>query len=80
MEGICVFLSGLIPPMAVLWMTHQFNVVTAQKHFCLTLCVRAGIAVMQNDSSSANGFPDFPEHFWQTNASIPFPIDCSTLL
>ena len=42
-------------------MTHQINVLRAQKCSCLSRCVRARIVVVKSDSSSAVDFPDFLE-------------------
>ena len=41
--------------------------------------MRARIAVVKSDSSSAVGFLDFLEDNWQTNVYVPFRIDYSAL-
>ena len=38
-------------------MTHQIDVLSAQKFSCLSRCVRARIVVVKNDPSSAVSFP-----------------------
>ena len=55
-------------------MTHQFDVLSAQKCICLTK------HVIENDSSSAVGFANFSEDFRQTNSRLPLRIDRPTLL
>ena len=52
-------------------MTHQIDVLSAQKYSCLSRCVRARIVVVKSDPSSAVGFPDFLEDNWQTNTYVP---------
>ena len=52
-------------------MTHQIDVLSAQKGSCLSRCVRARIVVVKSDLSSAVGFPDFLEDNWQTNGCVP---------
>lgn len=51
-------------------MSHQFDVLTAQKFTCLTRCVRARIVMMENDSSLAVVFTNFFEDFRQTNGRV----------
>ena len=60
-------------------MTHQIDVLSAQKCRCLSWCVRARIVVVKSDPSSAVGFSDFLEANWQTNGCVPLRIDCSAL-
>ena len=52
-------------------MTHQIDVLSAQKCSCLSRCVRARIVVVKSDPSFAVGFPDFLEDNWQTNVCVP---------
>ena len=40
-------------------MTHQIDVLSAQKCSCLSRCVRARIVVVKSELFSAVGFPDF---------------------
>ena len=42
-------------------MTHQIDVLSAQKCSCLSRCVRARIVVVKSDPSSAVGFLNFLE-------------------
>ena len=42
-------------------MTHQIDVLSAQKCSCVSRCVRARMVVVKSDPSSAVGFPDFLE-------------------
>ena len=42
-------------------MTHQIDVLSAQKCSCLSQCVRAHIVVMKSEPSSAVDFPEFLE-------------------
>lgn len=51
-------------------MTHQIDVLSAQKCSCLNRCVRARIVVVKNDPTSADGFPDSLEDSWQTKCTI----------
>ena len=60
-------------------MTHEIDVLSAQKCSCLSRCVRARIVVVKSDPSSAVGFPDFLEDNWQTNGSVPLRTGCSAL-
>ena len=60
-------------------MTHQIDVVTAQKCSCLSRCVRARIVLGKSDPSLAVGFPDFLEDNWQTYGYVPLRMDCSAL-
>ena len=60
-------------------MTHQINVLSAQKCSCLSRCVTARIVMVKNDPSSAVGFPNFLEDNWQTSGCVPVRIDCSAL-
>ena len=48
-------------------MTHQIDVLSAQKCSCLSRCVKAHIVLVKSDPSSAFGFSDFLEDNWQTN-------------
>ena len=66
-------------------MTHQIDVLSAQKCSCLSRCVRVRIVVVKSDPSSAVGFPDFLEDNWQTITTCPvFPkkqaINCLEVL
>ena len=56
-------------------MTHQLEVLSAQKCSCLSRCVRARIVVVNSGPSAAVGFPDFLEDNWQTNGCVPLRID-----
>ena len=60
-------------------MTHQIDVLSAQKCSCLSRCGRARIVVVKSDLASAVDFPDFLEDNWQTNGCVPLRIDCSAL-
>ena len=60
-------------------MTHQIDVLSAQKCSCMSGFVRARIFVVKSDPSSAVGFPNFLEDNWQTNGSVPLKNDCSAL-
>ena len=60
-------------------MTHQIDVLNAQKFICLSRCVRARIVVVKSDPSSAVDLTDFLEDNWQTNGCVPLRIDCSAL-
>ena len=42
-------------------MTHQIDVLSAEKCSCFNRCVRARIVVVKSDTSLAVGFPDFLE-------------------
>ena len=55
---------------AIRRMTHQIDVLSAQKCSCLSRCVRARIAV---------DLPDFLEDNWQSNGFLPLRINCSAL-
>lgn len=50
--------------------THQIDVLNHSKRSCLSWCVRACIIVLKDESPSTIGFPEFSEHFWQTNAGV----------
>ena len=56
-------------------MTHQIDVLSAQKCSYLSRCATARIVV----ASSAFGFPDSLEDNWQTNGCVPLRIDYSVL-
>ena len=60
-------------------MTHQIDVLSAQKCSCLSRCVRTRIVVVKSDPSSAVGFPDFLKDNWQKNGCVALRIDCSVL-
>ena len=60
-------------------MTHQTDVLSAQKCSCLSRCVSARIVVVKSDPSLAIGFPNFLEDNWQTNGCVPLRIDYSVL-
>ena len=60
-------------------MTHQIDVLCAQKCSCLSRCVRARIVVGKSDPSLAVYFPDFLEDNWQRNGCDPLRIGCSAL-
>ena len=60
-------------------MTHQIDVLSAQKCGCLGRNVRARIVVVKSDPSSAVGLPDFLEDNWQTYCCVPLRIDCYAL-
>ena len=60
-------------------MTHQIDVLSAQKCSCLSRCVRARIVVVKSVPSLAVDFPDFLERNWQTNGYVPLRINCSAL-
>ena len=65
---------------AVRRMTDQFLVLAGQKGAGLSRCVRAHIAVMNNDSSSLVRLLNFSEDFWQTNCGVPLRIDRPTMV
>ena len=46
---------------------------------CSKMQLRARIAVVKSDPSSAVDFPDFLEDNWQTNGYVPLRIDCASL-
>ena len=60
-------------------MTHQIDVLSAQKCSSLSRCVRARIVVVKSDLSSAVGFSNILEDNWLTNDCVPLRIDCSAL-
>ena len=60
-------------------MTHQIDILNAQKCSCLSRCVKAHIAMVKSDLSSGVGFLNFLEDNWQTNGWVPLRIVCSAL-
>ena len=60
-------------------MTHQIDVLSAQKCSCLSRCMRARIVVVKSDPSTTAGFPNFLKDNWQTNGCVLLRIDCSAL-
>ena len=64
---------------AVRRMSHQFDVLAGQKGAGLSRHVRAGIVMVNNDSSSLVCFSNFSEDYRQTNYGIPHRIDRPTM-
>ena len=51
-------------------MTHQIDVLSAQKCSCFSRRVRTPIAVVKSDPSLAVAFPHFLKEIWQTNVPL----------
>ena len=61
-------------------MTHQFDVLAAQKGADLSRCVRARIVMGNNDSSSLLRFSNFSEDLRQTNFGVAVRLARPTML
>ena len=65
---------------AVRRMAHQLKHWASQKGAGLSRCVRAGIVMVNNDSSSLVRFSNFSEDFRQINCGVPYRIDRPTMV
>ena len=61
-------------------MTHQFDVLAGQNDAGLSQCVRARIAMVNNNSSALVRFSNISEEFRQRICGVPIRIDRPTLL